>query len=44
VGQLREPVQRIADRILSLATSPERRGLLGTRIQPARPVMMISRG
>jgi integrase len=44
VERLREPVQRIADRILSLATSPERRGLLGSRIQPVTPVMMISWG
>jgi integrase len=44
VERLREPVQRIADRVLSLATSPKRRGLLGTRIQPVRPVMMISWG
>jgi integrase len=44
VERLREPVQRIADRIVSLATSPERRGLLGPRIQPARPVMMIPWG
>jgi integrase len=44
VERLREPAQRIADRILSLATAPERRGLLGTRVQPVRPVTMISWG
>jgi integrase len=44
VERLREPAQRIADRVLSLATSSERHGVLGTRIQPVRPVMMISWG
>jgi hypothetical protein len=44
VEQLREPSQRIAERILSLAKVHERRGLLDARMPPAQPMMMLSWG
>jgi len=44
VEHLRQPAQRIAERILTLAKVHERRGLLGVRMQPVQTMMMLSWG
>jgi len=44
VEHLRQPAQRIAERILTLAKVHERRGLLGVRMKPVQTMMMLSWG